>query len=492
MSTMPLVPMIAPAAAPGAATASSPTTHAGDAPSDGRSLGTGFAALIADLLGGGADVPPTGTGLGAGAEAGTAGDDSVTQAGTAHPGDLDPTTTGVLPTTAATVSGTETEPTAPDLPADPTAWAADPTALIAIGLVQVTVPAALQQATGCEPTTSTAPPGQTVPPQPATPHATPTAGAGAGAGPTDAPAAAVTTALGPTPAGVGGLDSAGAADRSSAQTMPPAGHDEAGTASTGPADAARAAVDGALANHPERPVTAADPAGRHPRHEATGTGAISLDGLGLTATASSTAAAGTAGVTGTATTDPTGAPALARSITDQVHGRVVAEVTRLASDPNRSSHRMTLRLDPGTLGEVRVVLAMRDGAVRVRLAAHEVAHEALAAAAPELRRLLEDAGQQARVVVRELATPPAGVAPAAPSSDGGHAGDTTGQGQASASRSDLTDSGNSQTRQGGEGREQGRWAGTPTAPSARDGIRDAIARPGDPLTRRLAGVDVSM
>ena len=188
---------------------------------------------------------------------------------------------------------------------------------------------------------------------------------------------------------------------------------------------------------------------------------------------------------------------LARSITGQVHGRVVTEVTRMVSTPGNTSHRMTLRLDPGTLGEVRVVLAMRDGAVRVRLAAHDVAHEALAAAAPELRRLLEDAGTQARVVVRELATSVAGLQAGSQTGTqtgtqtGSDAG-TNGQGQPSG-RPDLTDSG-SGARQGTDSRQQGGWAGTPTSPFARDGIREAAATSatGDRLTTRVTGVDVSM
>ncbi|CAB4731077.1 MAG: hypothetical protein F2667_13545 [Actinobacteria bacterium] len=166
----------------------------------------------------------------------------------------------------------------------------------------------------------------------------------------------------------------------------------------------------------------------------------------------------------------------------QVHGRVVPEVTRLVQSGNGTS-RMTLHLNPGELGEVRVVMTVRDGSVRVRLAAHEQAHDALLQGAPELRRLLEShaATAEARIVVRELATAPAPAvrepSPQDPSQP--QAGSTS----------------FGERRESAAGREQGRGAGTPLEPIARDGMREAtlLSRTADPRTSgRTAGLDVSM
>lgn len=89
---------------------------------------------------------------------------------------------------------------------------------------------------------------------------------------------------------------------------------------------------------------------------------------------------------------------------DAVPGQVFPEIVRLSQSGN-GTHRVTLRLDPGTLGEVRVTLTVRDGEVQVRLAAQHDAREVLAQAAPDLRRLLEQSGSvDAKVAVADLAT----------------------------------------------------------------------------------------
>lgn len=173
---------------------------------------------------------------------------------------------------------------------------------------------------------------------------------------------------------------------------------------------------------------------------------------------------------------------LATQVTTQVHGRVVPEVTRLVQSGNGTS-RMTLHLNPGELGEVRVVMTVRDGSVRVRLAAHEQAHDALLQGAPELRRLLEShaATAEARIVVRELATAPApGVREPSPQDPSQPQAGSTSFGE---------------RRESAAGREQGRGAGTPLEPIARDGMREAtlLSRTADPRTSgRTAGLDVSM
>lgn len=100
----------------------------------------------------------------------------------------------------------------------------------------------------------------------------------------------------------------------------------------------------------------------------------------------------------TAATDPTPAtPAL-----DPVSTQVVDKITSMA-DRGTGTHRLTMKLNPEQLGEVRVVMTVRDGAVHVRLAASEhQAHQALLDGSSELNRLLEAAGHaDARVTVRE-------------------------------------------------------------------------------------------
>lgn len=89
-----------------------------------------------------------------------------------------------------------------------------------------------------------------------------------------------------------------------------------------------------------------------------------------------------------------------------VHRQVFPEVARLVSAGN-GTHRMMLRLDPGSLGEVRITLTVRGGAVRVSLTAGHEASNALLDGASELRRLLERSGaDDARVTVRELTARP--------------------------------------------------------------------------------------
>ena len=98
--------------------------------------------------------------------------------------------------------------------------------------------------------------------------------------------------------------------------------------------------------------------------------------------------------------------------------QVFPEVTRLVSSSGNGTHRITLTLQPEQLGEVRVTLVVRDGSVHVRLAGAEGAegaavHRALAGGAPELQRLLERTGAEARVSVRDPFAPLLSPAPAA-------------------------------------------------------------------------------
>ncbi|MFL6060782.1 MAG: flagellar hook-length control protein FliK [Marmoricola sp.] len=102
-----------------------------------------------------------------------------------------------------------------------------------------------------------------------------------------------------------------------------------------------------------------------------------------------------------AVTAPTTAPS-APVDNSQVTNQVFPEVTSLVSR-GPGTHRITLTLNPEQLGEVRVVMTMRAGAVHVRLAAGHDARTSLVEGSPELARLLEHAGAtEAKVVVREL------------------------------------------------------------------------------------------
>jgi flagellar hook-length control protein FliK len=88
--------------------------------------------------------------------------------------------------------------------------------------------------------------------------------------------------------------------------------------------------------------------------------------------------------------------------TTAVLRQVFPEVTRVATQAGPGTHRLSLTLHPETLGEVKVTLVVRAGTVHVSLAAGTgVAHDALLQGAPELRRLLEVTGGDARVVVRD-------------------------------------------------------------------------------------------
>ncbi|MFL6107485.1 MAG: flagellar hook-length control protein FliK, partial [Marmoricola sp.] len=77
---------------------------------------------------------------------------------------------------------------------------------------------------------------------------------------------------------------------------------------------------------------------------------------------------GGAPVIATATPATTTPVSSAPSISDQVFDQVTGQVTSLATRGNGTS-RITMKLQPEALGEVRVVLTMRAGAVHVRLAA---------------------------------------------------------------------------------------------------------------------------
>ncbi|WP_028643268.1 flagellar hook-length control protein FliK [Nocardioides sp. URHA0020] len=97
---------------------------------------------------------------------------------------------------------------------------------------------------------------------------------------------------------------------------------------------------------------------------------------------------------------PTASPDLHR-VADQVF----PEVVRATS--NAGTSRVTVKLNPESLGEVRVVLTQRRGELEVSLAAGSDARRALTDGAPELRRLLESVGRaDSRILIRDLPTGP--------------------------------------------------------------------------------------
>jgi flagellar hook-length control protein FliK len=167
--------------------------------------------------------------------------------------------------------------------------------------------------------------------------------------------------------------------------------------------------------------------------------------------------------------------------TQQITGQVFPEVSNLVARGD-GTHRITLTLKPEALGEVRVVLTVRDGAVHVRLAAGHEAQRALLEGSSELTRLLERAGaSDTRIVVRDLAAP------------------TT----SSASTHDPGTSPGAEPSAGGN-RPHDQHAGTRADQPATDGTHDST-RPGrgatganpprsnEPVTRtRTAGVDVTI
>lgn len=89
----------------------------------------------------------------------------------------------------------------------------------------------------------------------------------------------------------------------------------------------------------------------------------------------------------------------------QVVSQVIPEITRLVSD-GEGVHRVTLQLNPRALGDVRVVLTMRQGDVHVRLVAGDDARVALAQSSSELTRALDQLGlKDHRISLSPLADP---------------------------------------------------------------------------------------
>ncbi|MDQ6523496.1 flagellar hook-length control protein FliK [Nocardioides sp. LHD-245] len=112
-------------------------------------------------------------------------------------------------------------------------------------------------------------------------------------------------------------------------------------------------------------------------------------------------------------------PTVERAVVQQVFPEVTRLVTSTPTD-RPGTHRITLTLQPEHLGEVRVTLVVKDGAVQVRLAGaagdpagSAAVHRALSSGIPELQRLLERSGAtEARVLVRDPFAPITAAPPA--------------------------------------------------------------------------------
>ena len=156
------------------------------------------------------------------------------------------------------------------------------------------------------------------------------------------------------------------------------------------------------------------------------------------------------------------------------------------------TQRVTVKLNPESLGEVRVVLTSRRGGLEVTLAGGEDARRALTEGAPELRRLLESVGRtDSRILIRDL---PAGAVPTP---------GTTATAVPTV-RTDLTTDlsggtfggfGGTAGQSGGESpdREAPRQQ-TPGSTTATDGTLTATnpSRRTETVTRGHAGLDVTM
>ena len=163
----------------------------------------------------------------------------------------------------------------------------------------------------------------------------------------------------------------------------------------------RPSTQAAAGDHSGQDQTAGSPGGpdlsqpvaQQPAAEVGSTAPVTAALTGQTVSTPAVGAVSTSGA------DPTPAQPVTR--------QVFPEVTSLATRGD-GTHRITLTLKPEALGEVRVVMTVRDGAVHVRLAAGHEAQHALREGSPELTRLLAVAGaSESRITVRDLPAAPA-------------------------------------------------------------------------------------
>jgi hypothetical protein len=191
-----------------------------------------------------------------------------------------------------------------------------------------------------------------------------------------------------------------------------------------------------------------------------------------------------------APTTPVGTPAAAPA--SPVARQVFPEIVRLTTS-TEGPQRVTIRLNPESLGEVRVVLTERRGVLEVSLSANSEARRALLDGTPELQRLLDAVGRgDSRIVVRDGA----GVPVTAPAPGASTTGTSSGQaGPGTSWSGDLAGgAGAGAGRSGAEtGPDQGRRP-MPGSTTATDGITAATSSrtTTETVTGARPGLDVTM
>jgi hypothetical protein len=195
------------------------------------------------------------------------------------------------------------------------------------------------------------------------------------------------------------------------------------------------------------------------------------------------------GVAAPAAPATVGTPATS-SVAPVAH-QVFPEIVRLTTS-SEGPQRVTIRLNPEALGEVRVVLTERRGTLEVSLSGGSEARRALLEGTPELQRLLDAVGRgDSRIVVRDT-TGLAVTAPAPGSPTGSSSGQT---GPGTAWSGDLA--GGAQTGAGRNGADaapdQDRRQ-PPGGSTATDAITSATnrSRTTETVTGARPGLDVTM
>ncbi|MCW2820018.1 MAG: flagellar hook-length control protein FliK, partial [Marmoricola sp.] len=150
-----------------------------------------------------------------------------------------------------------------------------------------------------------------------------------------------------------------------------------GPSASGPASSGPATSGHPVPGDPDAATTSTSTAGSAPSANAS---------AGTAAQAVGTAAGAATGAGAAAAPAASGPPAHVGA----AH-QVLPEMARLASRGD-GVHQVTLQLNPRALGDVRVVLTLRQGDVHVRLAAGPEARAALARSSSELSRALDRLG----------------------------------------------------------------------------------------------------
>ena len=296
------------------------------------------------------------------------------------------------------------------------------------------------------------------------------AGATGPTDPADAPAVQAPTPGTPYPA--------------ASTSAPGAASTDASTTATASAPVTGSAAAPALRIHDSRGSDAGSGSGR--QSSSRGRPGQPVEGAASAAGAAAAAAGAGAGVT-----NPTLSLRTADGgSTSAVTGQVFPEVARLITRGD-GTQRLTVKLNPEALGEVRIVLTVRNGDVHVRMAGNDAAHQALLNGAPELQRLLERAGAgSSQIVVGDGSA-------ATHSMDRGSS-----QGQQHRDSSHLFGAQDGMPNDAGRHPQNHRTAGTRDgSTSATDGAAggtrprsspDPAAGIGGVTHTRLAGVDVTM